>query len=228
MPQNIEPNFAGRWPSSKTTLHVSALDEQCQSLGPGTRAVVWLQGCCFRCPGCIAPEKLPFKGGQRLSVRSLAAKFIAMEEIDGVTFSGGEPFMQATALTSLINQVKRHRDLSFMSYTGFTLDEIRGNAEPAQLELLSRLDLLIDGRYLRDQHTTLQWRGSSNQKVHFLSDRYTDLRNSVNRMTILLDMVVDEDGSFYGVGIFPKGFQQALQRGMNSSGVVFGKQRGTR
>src|SRR5262249_39972078 len=117
-------------------------------------------------------------------------------------------------------------DLSYMSYTGFTLAELRAQAEPAQLQLLSRLDLLVDGRYLRDQHTTLMWRGSQNQQVHFLSDRHANLRNSVNQTTVSLDLTIEEDGSIRGAGIFPKGFEAALDQGMNQRGIVFGERGG--
>ena len=216
----IEPNLEGRWPLTKTTLQVASMDAQCRSLGPGTRAVVWLQGCCFRCPGCIAPEMLKFRGGSPTPVEALADQLLALDGIDGVTFSGGEPFMQAPALASLIDRIRVRRDLSFMSYTGFTLDELRARGEQGQLDLLSRLDLLVDGRYRRDEHTTLLWRGSQNQQIHFLSDRHADLRSSVNHPTVSLDVTIDEDGSFHWTGISPKGFRQAIERGMRSRGVI--------
>lgn len=216
----IEPNLEGRWPLTKTTLQVASMDAQCRSLGPGTRAVVWLQGCCFRCPGCIAPEMLQFRGGAPTPVEALADQLLALDGIDGVTFSGGEPFMQASALASVIDRIRVRRDLSFMSYTGFTLDELRARGEHGQLELLSRLDLLVDGRYRRDEHATLLWRGSQNQQIHFLSERHADLRNSVDQPTVSLDVTIDEDGSFHWAGISPKGLRQAVERGMRSRGVI--------
>lgn len=216
----IEPNLTGRWPQSTTALHVASMDKQCRALGPGVRAVVWLQGCCFRCPGCIAPEMLTFRGGSPMAVDALADELLAMDAIDGVTFSGGEPFMQATALASLIDRVREHRDLSFISYTGFTIEELRDRGEQGQMHLLSRLDLLIDGRYLRDRHTTLMWRGSDNQRIHFLSERHADLRNSVDEAAVSLHLTIDEDGSFHWAGISPKGFRQAVEDGLNSRGVI--------
>lgn len=220
MTTRIEPNLKGRWPLTKTTLQVASMDSQCRSLGPGTRAVVWLQGCCFRCPGCIAPEMLAFRGGSPTPVEALADQLIMLKGIDGITFSGGEPFMQASALASLVDRIRARRDLSFMSYSGFTLDEIRAGGEQGQLDLLSRLDLLVDGRFRRDEHATLLWRGSQNQQLHFLSERHADLRNCVNEPTVSLDLTIDEDGSFHWAGISPKGFRQAIERGMSSRGVM--------
>lgn len=220
MTTRIEPNLKGRWPLTKTTLRVASMDSHCQSLGPGTRVVVWLQGCCFRCPGCIAPEMLAFRGGVPTPVEALAEQIIMLNGIDGVTFSGGEPFMQAPALANLIDQIRARRDLSFMSYSGFTLNEIQARGEQGQLDLLSRLDLLVDGRFRRDDHATLLWRGSQNQQIHFLSERHADLRNSVNESAVSLDLTINEDGSFHWAGISPKGFRQAIERGMNIRDVI--------
>lgn len=220
MARSIDPHLAGRWSPSATTLIVAGCDTHCRSLGPGTRAVLWVQGCCFRCPGCIAPEMLAFRGGSPTPVEVLAEQLIALEGIDGVTFSGGEPFMQACALVTLIDRIKAQRDLSFMSYTGFTLEEIHSRGERDQLDLLSRLDLLVDGRYHREQHTTLMWRGSANQRVHFLSERHAGLRTSIDQRAVSLDITIEEDGSFHWAGISPKGFQKAIEQGMRSRGVI--------
>jgi len=162
---------------------------------------------------------LPFRGGSSVSVEALADELIALDDIEGLTFSGGEPFMQATALVALIDRVQSRRDLSIMSYSGFTLAEIRAAAEPDQLKLLERLDLLVDGRYRANQHVTLLWRGSRNQNVHFLSDRHVHLSNSIGQITVSLDVTIDEDGSFGWAGIPPRGFRQAFERGMADRGV---------
>lgn len=182
---------------------------------------MWLQGCCFRCPGCVAPETLPFQGGAPSSVEELASEVLALDDIEGLTFSGGEPFMQAAALATLIDLIKSQRVLSFMSYTGFTLDELQGAGDPEQLNLLARLDLLIDGRYQRHQHANLLWRGSRNQRVHFLSDRYAHLRNMVDRPTVSIDVTIEVDGSFSWAGIPPQGFRQTVESGMKDRGVSF-------
>src|ERR1700722_19472169 len=90
---------------------VNRLLDRCQVLGPGVRAVIWVQGCPLRCPGCIAPETLPFAaadgnvGGVR-SVADLAGWLAELDETEGVTLSGGEPFAQAEALAELLDTVR--------------------------------------------------------------------------------------------------------------------------
>ena len=217
---NIKPHLDGRWPPNQSVLFVAARENDCRSLGPGTRAVVWLQGCCFRCPGCVAKETLPFRGGSPTPIDVLADELVSLHGIQGITFSGGEPFMQARALTALIDRIRPRRDLSFMSYTGFTLDELRRKGEPDQLNLLSRLDLLIDGRYRREQHVTLRWRGSANQKVHFLSDRYVHLRSTVDQTVVTIDINIGADGRFGWVGIPPEGFRRQIEQSMRNKGIA--------
>ena len=69
--------------------------------GPGIRAVVWVQGCPFRCEGCFNERFLPFSPAQQVSVSELAGTILSLPGIDGVTFSGGEPFAQAGPLAEL-------------------------------------------------------------------------------------------------------------------------------
>lgn len=144
-------------------------------LGPGRRAVVWLQGCPFRCPGCISPDSLPFDGGEEVSVGDLAAWVLAQEEIEGVTLSGGEPFCQAEGLCALLDAVRAERDLGAVSYTGYTLERLLETGTEPQRALLERLDLLIDGPYVEAERADLLWRGSANQRLILLSDRYRGL-----------------------------------------------------
>ena len=85
---------------------------------------------------------------------------------------GGEPFEQARAVAELATLV-RAAALSVMVYTGFTLDALRSGAVDGAAELLAQTDLLVDGRYRRElPEVSRRWVGSSNQVVHFLSDRY--------------------------------------------------------
>src|SRR5947207_12067562 len=103
-----------RWMENPNVIRLARRSNHCTVLGPGTRAVLWVQGCPFRCPGCVAPETLPFRGGEAVSVASLADELIGLPEIEGVTFSGGEPMSQAAALARLVDLVRTKRDLSFM------------------------------------------------------------------------------------------------------------------
>lgn len=154
---------------------VSRVLDRCTVLGPGTRAVIWVQGCPLRCRDCIAQETLSFDGGTARPVAELARWLRSLGDVEGVTLSGGEPFAQAQALAQLIDEVRAGRpDFTVMSYSGFTLAALR-RGTPAQRALLDRLDLLVDGPYQVTRHGDLRWRGSSNQRLIALSDRYRDV-----------------------------------------------------
>lgn len=147
--------------------------------GPGTRAVVWLQGCLRECAGCFNPLSWSFEINQLMSVEQLVEKIISNPQNQGVTFSGGEPFWQAPALTEVAKRVKA-AGLNVMAFTGFTLEELRLPYAPAKSqELLAELDLLIDGAYVESLKINAPDSpvASKNQRVHIfnpaLEDRIT-------------------------------------------------------
>jgi len=116
--------------------------------GPGRRAVVWMQGCLRECPGCFNQASWSFEENQLISVDDLVRRILSEPENEGVTFSGGEPFWQATALAEVARQVKAE-GLNVMSFTGFPLAELQQTTAPAGSQaLLEQLDILIDGPYI--------------------------------------------------------------------------------
>lgn len=132
-----------------------------------------MQGCPLRCPGCCNPHYLTGRPAQQVSVASLLAEITHTPGIEGATFLGGEPFSQPEALGALAAGLRR-AGLSVMVFSGHPLDHLR--ARPAFAPLLSQTDLLIDGPYQKDQpDTSRRWIGSTNQQIHFLTDRYQDL-----------------------------------------------------
>jgi anaerobic ribonucleoside-triphosphate reductase activating protein len=206
------------WPPDSSQLHLARRTNRCTVLGPGVRAVLWVQGCPFRCPGCVAPDTLPFVGGEVIKVDRLAEELTALPEIEGVTLSGGEPLSQASALVRLIDLVRGVRDLSFMSYTGHTLEQLARRATSPQRELLRRLDILVDGPYVQSRHTNLIWRGSDNQRVLLLSSRYRHLAERLNARGTWLEFEADSDTLMW-MGIPPQGFSEAFTLGMARQGL---------
>lgn len=153
-------------------LQVAMMVPRTAAEGPGWRFAVWVQGCPMRCAGCCNPEMLSFdRAVERLSVDDVAAR-VAREDVEGVTFLGGEPFSQASALSALAAAV-RATGRTVMTFTGHTLGELRAMCDPAVDALVARCDLLVDGRYESARRTTARrWVGSENQVMHFLTDRY--------------------------------------------------------
>jgi len=91
---------------------------------------------------------------------------------DGLTFTGGEPFDQPSPLAELGRLAHEH-GLTLVCFTGYTLEEVRGEADPARLALLDQTDLLIDGPYDQDQPCSEPLRSSANQRLHFLTGAIT-------------------------------------------------------
>ncbi|MBN1319565.1 MAG: radical SAM protein [Thermoleophilia bacterium] len=143
--------------------------------GPGERACVWVQGCPIRCPGCAVPAAWPEEGGYSVGVEELAELILAKPLVEGVTFVGGEPFEQATELAA-VAEIVRREGLSVLTFTGYTLDELSADPSGGHAELLAVTDLLIDGPYRQDlTDLSRPWVGSSNQRYHFLTERYRHL-----------------------------------------------------
>jgi anaerobic ribonucleoside-triphosphate reductase activating protein len=143
--------------------------------GPGRRFALWFQGCPLRCPGCCNPEMLSFAGGTAVSLADLLEQIRQTAEgasIEGITLLGGEPLAHATGAAELARQVQS-LGLSVMIFTGYTLEEARALPDAAVAELLAHTDILVDGPYVRElPETQRRWIGSSNQRIHFLSERY--------------------------------------------------------
>lgn len=150
------------------TIRLAAFEPRSTVAGPGDRAVVWVAGCLRRCPGCIKPEYLSFDAGHDVSVAELTDRILKIDALDGVTYSGGEPFEQAAPLAELSRRLK-DRGLSVAAYSGYRLDALMASAR--FVPLLQQLDLLIDGEYRQELPGPYRWRGSANQQVHALTAR---------------------------------------------------------
>jgi anaerobic ribonucleoside-triphosphate reductase activating protein len=154
-------------------LQVAQIVPCTEAEGPGKRFALWFQGCPLRCPGCCNPEFLSFTGGQSQSLQELTELLQQSQErggIEGITLLGGEPFAHAKSAAAFA-QAACNLGLSIMVFTGYTLEELR--TKPDAAELLAHTDILVDGPYIREQpDTTRRWIGSTNQRIHFLTDRY--------------------------------------------------------
>lgn len=177
--------------------------------GPGERFVLWVRGCPFRCPGCINPQFLAFENRNLIRVETLAETVLSVSGIDGVTYSGGEPMAQAEGLFHLTRALKA-QGLTAVSYSGYTLEELQTHPDPFVPLFLEQLDLLLDGRYIAEQNGFLPWRGSLNQRAHFLSDAYRHLEQQTTQPHRETEFVISES-KFTTTGIFDHQMERRLE-----------------
>ncbi|MGG6297100.1 4Fe-4S single cluster domain-containing protein [Leptolyngbya sp. AN02str] len=152
-------------------LNIMGYVDESEVNGPGSRAVVWVQGCLRECSGCFNPASWSFETNQLISVDSLVSKILSHPRNEGVTFSGGEPFWQAPALAAVARRVKA-AGKNVMSFTGFCVEELQSKYAPAgAMDLLNQLDILIDGPYVQSLaiHSPTSLVSSSNQRVHIFN-----------------------------------------------------------
>ena len=144
-----------------------------KALGPENRVALWLQGCERRCEGCMSLESRPLTGGKVVSIQKLAEKISEVSDTEGITISGGEPFLQADALYALLTELRKRRDFGVIIYTGYTVEELKAlHNEKIDAILNGLADLIIDGEYVEQLNDGRSLIGSANQVPHFLTDRY--------------------------------------------------------
>ena len=162
-----EPPVAAR--RGANLLRLAGIVEESIADGPGLRFVIFTQGCPHSCRGCHNPETHSLEGGSLYSVQDLLARYAENPLLGGVTFSGGEPFLQARRLCAVAEGV-RAAGGNVMTYTGYTYETLllRAGSEEGQdwARLLALTDLLVDGPYVeRLRDLELPFRGSSNQRL---------------------------------------------------------------
>jgi anaerobic ribonucleoside-triphosphate reductase activating protein len=149
---------------------IHAIEPRSRANGPGARFVIWVQGCTLGCPGCFNPATHVAGSGQERSVSSLLGELAATPGIEGLTLSGGEPLQQAAAAAELLAGAQT-LGLSTLVFSGYTKEEIA--QLPGGAAVLAATDVLIDGRYRAGERLGEGLRGSENQRIHLLTDRYS-------------------------------------------------------
>jgi anaerobic ribonucleoside-triphosphate reductase activating protein len=171
---------------AETLLNLASWLPRSHANGPGSRMVLWVQGCPFRCQDCQNPENLEFRLNRVMTVRSVWETFQQNPNLDGMSFSGGEPFAQAVALAELAALV-RSTGKTVVCWSGYTLSQLQSGRIPGALALIDSIDLLIDGLFIPHLAGNYPLRGSANQELHFLTGKIqpTDLENIPRQEWIL-------------------------------------------
>lgn len=161
--------------------------------GPGNRAMIHTQGCMLACPGCFNTSTHSRQGGEEVSVPDLIKRIPA--DVDGVTISGGEPFLQPEGLLELVMELHKMVD-SIVVFSGFYLHEIQ--KMPLGQKILEQIDVLIDGRFEIENLAQSGVRGSANQTIHLLTERHS--REEFEERNV--EIIIDQEGKLFMTG-FP-------------------------
>lgn len=148
-------------------LRLAGIAEDSIVDGPGLRLTLFTQGCPHHCPGCHNPETHAMEGGALYPLEAIVARYAENPLLAGVTFSGGEPFLQAGALARLAARIHAHGG-TVVTYTGYVYETLAARAarDADVARLLDATDLLIDGPYVQALRSLdLPFRGSSNQRL---------------------------------------------------------------
>jgi anaerobic ribonucleoside-triphosphate reductase activating protein len=194
-------------------LNIAAVTSATRALGPGVRSALWVQGCPFRCPGCIAPEWVLDEPARLATPEELVDELLADPSVTGITFSGGEPMLQAAGLAEVVRLARQVRDVDVICFSGYQLEDLRSQPpNHAVSTFLSQIDVLIDGPYIAALNDNQGLRGSSNQRIHYLTPRLITyfLEEAPRRAEINI-----KDGQAFLVGVPPKGMGQAFSVAMH-------------
>jgi len=200
----------GKARSCAATVRVAAFEPRSLVNGPGVRAVLWVQGCGRRCPGCFNEGFQSREGGREVDVRDVLDWIGAAKGIEGVTFSGGEPLDQAEALGELACEVHA-MGLGVVVFTGYEVwgagclpGTVRkalwcsGGMRASWRALLAETDLVVAGPYDRTRPMSHPLLASANQRLLYLTDRYRDRRLRGGRR---VEYRIGVDGSVRTTGL---------------------------
>lgn len=156
-------------------LNLASIRLCTESEGPGRRLAIWVQGCERRCQGCCNLDMQEIRKNIVVDTDDLIMlikQSMASDEIEGLSFIGGEPMLQAQGL-SVVAKWGRSEGLTILVFTGYLMEELRALGNASVDELLKYTDILVDGPFIQERYDNERdWIGSDNQRIYFLSDVY--------------------------------------------------------
>jgi anaerobic ribonucleoside-triphosphate reductase activating protein len=170
--------------------------------GPGLRSVIWTQGCPIRCRGCFNKKLWSFHPETIVEPADLADEILETAGIEGITFSGGEPFCQAGPLAECAQILKDH-GMNIVTFSGYSYEVIRGKGRVSWEALLGVTDLLVAGPYIHELHCTDPLRSSENQELVHLSGMLAGREHECWHGGCAVEYTVHPDGEITVTG-FPE------------------------
>ena len=203
----------------KTRIAINKIHFPVTTLGFGRRIGVWTQGCSIRCPGCINRDTWHNDGSYYIDIASLCHAITQwLQQSDGVTISGGEPFDQPAALHELLKQLRARSDGDILVYSGYTHRKLLAEFQ----DIISSIDVLITEPFDANAPQTLNLRGSDNQRVFLLTElarrRYSpDLDRQPWPNERRMDVAIEGDAVFLA-GIPSAGMTKRLREELAGRG----------
>jgi anaerobic ribonucleoside-triphosphate reductase activating protein len=185
-------------------LNVAKIIDVTQAEGPGLRTAIWVQGCLKRCVGCCNGQFLKIQPADVCNSQMIIEQIAQNQQqygIEGVTFLGGEPFLQAEGLAD-VAQACHKMGLSVMVFSGYQLEELEDDARfKGASQLLKATDVLVDGEYQQALTENVRnWVGSTNQRFHYFTDFY-DVSIETRSLTVTNEWRIDAQGNILGNGL---------------------------
>ena len=153
-------------------MRIAGINKNDFAAAPGVSVSVYVQGCPHHCEGCHNPDTWDFNKGDVYDTQDIFKDIIENPMLKGVTFSGGEPFMQSYTLYALYKLLKDYytninKKFDFMCYTGFKLDTLQKSNNKGTKNFLNCLDYIVDDRFdITKKTMDAKFRGSYNQKMY--------------------------------------------------------------
>lgn len=164
-------------PTRSRLINLSAIHEMNYVNGPGCRFVLWVQGCNLGCAECWNKHTWSFAEDNMISADDIFSQIATKKYLDGVTFTGGEPFLQPRPLAYLAKRIKSELNLNLQIFTGFELNELKGHT---QQKLLALTDVAVCGRY----NPSLP---NNNQKIY----EFSNVKWRLDNTSVQVDIDVD-------------------------------------
>jgi anaerobic ribonucleoside-triphosphate reductase activating protein len=217
---------------------ISRLRHPVRTLGPGSRIGIWFQGCSIHCAGCMSRDTwAPAEPGERVPLTAVTdwVAAIPVDQVDGVTISGGEPFDQPEALGALVQSLRAMfplvspdavRAVDLLVYSGYGYSQLA--AEHA--EIVAGVDALITEPYRQhEEGTQLRWRGSPNQRLVMVSELGRRRFAEHERAPADTGLEIDADGGTVRlIGVPRPGDLARIEQGLRRRGIALDDRSWTR
>jgi anaerobic ribonucleoside-triphosphate reductase activating protein len=192
-------------------LYLSRIHFPVTTLGPGRRICIWFQGCSIRCQGCVSVDTWGVGKGGVLINEIMAVITPWLNDADGITISGGEPFDQPEALVKLLSQLRSKTKIDILVYSGHPFERIAPLVEKNH----GLIDAIISDPYEDKTSQTLALRGSDNQRLHCLTvlgeKRFRQFDRTIVATDKTFDIMFEEDGPIWLAGIPGRNDMQRLK-----------------